>query len=95
MSARPLLLLPLAAQAALATLSLWGLAPAAHADVVTTASGLKLEGRVEKRPDGSLVVDTDAGRTLVAAKDVLEVKAGDGPRTTWKAQVQQAAPKEA
>lgn len=79
----------------LAALALPLVAATVAADVVTTTSGLTLEGRVEKRPDGSLVVETDAGRTVVAAKDVASLRAGDGPRTLWKSEVRQGAPRDA
>ena len=79
----------------LPALALLGALPAARADVVTTASGLTLEGSVERLADGSLVVLTDAGKTVVAAKDVRTHQTGDGPRTTWQREVKAAAPADA
>jgi hypothetical protein len=79
----------------LSALALLAALPAARADVVTTGSGLTLEGSVEKLPDGSLAVQTDAGKTVVAAKDVASHRTGDGPRTTWQREVKAAAPADA
>ncbi len=62
-------------------------APPAPADTVRTTGGLSLEGAVERRPDGSVRVETEQGSVTLAAREVLKVEAGDGPRTLWRRQV--------
>ncbi len=75
------------AGAVLALGALLAAAPPAPADTVRTTGGLSLEGAVERRPDGSVQVQTEQGSVTLAAREVLKVEAGDGPRTLWRREV--------
>lgn len=63
---------------ALLALSLPGLA---GADVLTTSDGLVIEGKVTKLDNGGYRVTNPDGSVDLTAKQVVSVKAGEGPRT--------------
>ncbi len=54
-----------------------------YADVLTTKSGLVLEGSVAKDADAGYRVTTDAGVVHVKASEVLSVQTGVSPRAAW------------
>lgn len=72
-----------------------GLLRGAAADVVTTKGGLVYEGPAVRLEGGAVRVTTDAGPVLVGPEELLEVKAGDGPRTTWRRSLAAAKPADA
>ena len=56
-----------------------------QADVVTTRSGLRIEGEATKRADGSWDVRTPKGAIHLSAERVLRVQDGVSPRADWQA----------
>ncbi len=64
----------------------WALAPAS-ADVLTTTEGVVLEGRVEKKADGSVDVATPAGTVAVPAARIRSIEAGDGAQTKLRGEL--------
>jgi hypothetical protein len=52
----------------------------AGSDVVTTSSGLQIEGKVERAPDGSVTVETEGGTVRLEKGEVASVVPGEGPR---------------
>jgi hypothetical protein len=88
---RPLSPAPLVALALVLAIA----GPRTRADVVKTASGLTLEGTVEKQTDGSVALTTPEGTVRLGAKEVVSVTPGEGPRTAFAREVKAAEPADA